>query len=168
MADQPSIFNKRATEKLRNPDDLDKYVRITHPSVWMVLGACAILIVGLLAWGVFGAVTTSVSGMGVVVNGKAVCYLDAEDATKVDEGDTAVVDGVQMKVAAVSTVPMSREEVDRELQSDYLLSALMNSDWAYKVVFEGDTSDMTQGVPVDMSITVERIAPISLVLGSSS
>ena len=168
MADQPNIFNKRATEKLRNPDDLDKYVRITHPSVWMVLGACAILIVGLLIWGVFGAVTTSVSGMGVVVNGEAVCYLDAEDATKVDEGDTAVVDGVQMKVAAVSTVPMSREEVDRELQSDYLLSALMNSDWAYKVVFEGDTSDMTQDVPVDMSITVERIAPISLILGSSS
>jgi len=166
VADQPNIFNKRATEKLRNPDDLDKYVRITHPSVWMVLGACAILIVGLLIWGVFGAVTTSVSGMGVVVNGEAVCYLDAEDATKVDEGDTAVVDGVQMKVAAVSTVPMSREEVDRELQSDYLLSALMNSDWAYKVVFEGDTSDMTQDVPVDMSITVERIAPISLILRS--
>ena len=168
MADQPNIFNKRATEKLRNPDDLDKYVRITHPSVWMVLGACAILIVGLLAWGVFGAVTTSVSGMGVVVNGEAVCYLGAEDATKVDEGDAAVVDGVQMKVAAVSAVPMSREEVGRELQSDYLLSALMSSDWAYKVVFEGDTSDMTQDVPVDMSITVERIAPISLILGSSS
>ncbi len=168
MADQPNtnIFNKRATEKLRNPDDLDKYVRITHPSVWMVLGACAILIVGLLIWGVFGAVTTSVSGMGVVVNGEAVCYLGAEDATKVDEGDAAVVDGVQMKVAAVSAVPMSREEVGRELQSDYLLSALMSSDWAYKVVFEGDTSDMTQGVPVDTSITVERIAPISLILRS--
>ena len=29
-----SIFNLKASEKLRNPDDLDKYIRVTKPSVW--------------------------------------------------------------------------------------------------------------------------------------
>ena len=67
MADaKTSIFNKRATEKLRSPDDLDKYVRVTSPSVWVILAACIILIVGLLAWGLFGAVTTNVQATGVV------------------------------------------------------------------------------------------------------
>ena len=81
MADVNStIFNKRAAEKLRSPDDLDKFVRVTNPSVWVVLAACVALLAGLLAWGVFGAVTSSVSTTGVAINGKAMCFLDAEDA----------------------------------------------------------------------------------------
>ena len=32
MAEQTrTIFNQRAAEKLRSPDDLDKYVRVTNP-----------------------------------------------------------------------------------------------------------------------------------------
>ena len=60
-----SIFNKKASEKLRNPDDLDKYLRVTNPSVWIVIAACVVLLLGLLAWGVFGTVSTSVKGIGV-------------------------------------------------------------------------------------------------------
>lgn len=60
----PSIFNKRATERLRSPDDLEKYVQVTNPSVWVVLGACIALLAGLLAWGIFGTVSTNVSAQG--------------------------------------------------------------------------------------------------------
>jgi hypothetical protein len=49
-----SIFTKKATDKLRSPDDLDEYVRVTNPSVWVVLAACIVLLVGLFAWAVFG------------------------------------------------------------------------------------------------------------------
>ena len=38
MADeQNSIFTKKASDKLRSPDDLNEYVRVTNPSVWVVL-----------------------------------------------------------------------------------------------------------------------------------
>ena len=163
-----SIFNKRATEKLRSPDDLDRYVRVTNPSVWVVLAACAALLVGLLAWGVFGAVTTSVSTTGVVANGKAMCFLSADDTAKVKEGDAAYVSGVPMKVAGVSKVPLSRDEARDELGSDYLVSTLLSDDWEYQVSFDGDTSVLEQGVPLTVSITTERIAPISLILRGNS
>ena len=168
MADVPSsIFNKKATEKLRSPDDLDKYVRVTNPSVWVALIACIALLAGLLAWGVFGAVTTSVSATGVCIKGEAMCLLSAEDVAKVDVGDEATVQGKRMKVASISSVPQSRGEVEKILSSDYLLSTLMKEDWAYLAVFEGDTSSLPEGVPLSVSITVERIAPISLILGGS-
>lgn len=167
MADSPSIFNKKATEKLRNPDDLDKFVRVTNPGVWVVLVACVMLVAGLLAWGIFGAVTTSVSGTGVVIDGQAMCFLPAEDATKVDEGDIASIGGRSMKVEDVSAVPLSRDEADKVLASDYLVSTLMKSDWAYKVVFDGDVAGLPNDVPIDVSITVERVAPITLVLGGT-
>ena len=160
-----SIFNRKATEKLRSPDDLDKYVRVTNPSVWVALAACIAFLVGLLIWGTLGAVTTSVSATGVCIKGQAVCFLSAEDAAKVHIGDAASVDGEHLKVASVSPVPLSREEANRSLQSDYLVSTLLKEDWAYQVVFEGDTSQLAQDVPLTVNITVERIAPINLILG---
>lgn len=158
------IFNQRATEKLRNPDDLDKYLQITNPSVWVVLAACIALLAGLLAWGIFGAVTTSVSTTGVNVNGRVMCFLTAEDAAKVHVGDAANVDGKQMTVSAVSDVPVSRKEAGITLKSDYLVSTLMQGDWAYLVDFEGTTEDLADGVPLAVQITTERVAPLSLVL----
>ncbi|MDO4532121.1 MAG: hypothetical protein Q4C36_00195 [Coriobacteriia bacterium] len=167
MADTTSsIFNKKATEKLRSPDDLDKYVRVTNPSVWVVFGACVALLVGLLAWGIFGSVATSVSTTGACVDDKAICFLTAEESTKVKEGDAANVDGERMTVVRIEPTPVSVDEAHAILGSDYLVSALVKENWGYQVTFEGDTSGLAAGVPLAVNITTERIAPISLILGS--
>ena len=163
---QKSIFNKRATERLRSPDDLDKYVRVTNPSVWVVLVACIALVAGLLAWGVFGAVTSSVTATGSVVDGKAMCFLKADDVAKVDRGEPANVGGVQMTVGDIAFVPLSRDEAGRLLSNDYLVNTLVQTDWVYSVEFEGDASSLAENVPISVNIMVERVAPISLVLGN--
>ena len=166
MADaSSSIFNKRATEKLRSPDDLDKYVRVTNPSIWVLLGACVALLVGLFIWGIFGSVTTSVPATGVVHKGQAMCFLSAEDAAKVKEGDIANFGGQTMTVVEVAAIPLSSEEVSEMLGSDYLASVLVEEEWAYQVVFRGAAEDLEPGIPISISITTERIAPISLILG---
>lgn len=167
MADKPgSIFNPKATEKLRSPDDLERYVRVTNPSVWAVLAACIALLAGLLAWGVFGAVSTSVAATGVSVDGTAMCFLPAEDVAKVHVGDAASVDGRQLTVAEVAAVPLSRDEAHEQLGSDYLVASLLEGDWAYQVVFEGTgASELASNVPLTVSIVTERVAPIALILG---
>ena len=181
MADAtPSIFNKKAAEKLRNPDDLDKFVRVTNPSVWVVLAACVCLIAGLLAWGIFGSMTTSISTTGAVVDISAVaesaetygldksktaiCFLSAKDVAEVSVGDDAVVGGVPMKVQFISPIPASPDEWDNVLKSKYLAKALFDGDWAYPVAFEGDISQLEDNVPLTAVITTDRIAPVSLIL----
>ena len=164
MPEAPSsIFNQKATDKLRSPDDLDRFIRVTNPSVWVMLAACVALLAGLLAWGIFGAVSTSVTSTGVSIKGKTMCFLDAENAAKVHEGDTAYVGGERMEVKTVSSVPYSRDEARGILGNDYLVSTLVNGDWAYVVGFSG-RSGLTDGVPLTVTITVERVAPISLIL----
>lgn len=160
-----SIFSQAATDRLRSPDDLDKYVRVTNPSVWAILVACIALVAGLLAWGVFGSVTTSISTTGAAVDGKPLCFLSAQEVAKVNEGDIANVDGSGMTVSHVATVPLSRAEVADVLKSDYLVSALAHEDWVYEVDFSGDASGLADKVPVSVNITVQRTAPIMLVLG---
>lgn len=169
MADaRSSIFNKKAAEKLRSPDDLDRYVRVTNPSVWIVLLACAALLAGILAWGIFGAVTTSVTTTGTCVNGRAMCFLSADDVATVHVGDAALVDGRQMTVSEISSVPLSAYEAYEVLDSDYLVSTLVQQEWVYQVVFEGDISGIEEGVPLSVSIITERVAPISLILGDNA
>ena len=163
-----SIFNKKATEKLRSPDDLDKYVRVTNPSVWLVLVACLAMLIGLLAWGIFGAVTTSVATTGTCVEGRAVCFLSADDAAKVSVGNVAMVGGERMTGSSVSSIPLSISEASSVLKSDYLVSTLVQEDWAYQINFEGDTSELSEGVPLVVNITTERVAPLSLILGGTN
>ena len=159
-----SIFNKQATDRLNSPDDLDRYIRATNPSSWMVLVAVLALVLGLLAWGVFGSVSTSVSATGTCVDGQVVCLLDASQAAKVGEGDSAYVSGAQATVSSVSAVPVSRDEAREILPGDYLVDTLMPGDWAYLVTLEVSAT-LSEGVPLDVSITTESTAPISLVLG---
>jgi hypothetical protein len=169
MADMTKpIFNRAATDKLRSPDDLDKYVRVTNPSVWVILAACIALLVGLLAWGVFGAVTTNVSATGVSIDGRAMCFLTAEDVAKVHVGDNVSVNGEGMTVAKVATVPVSRDEAHGIMKSDYLVSTLVNGDWVYQVTFEGDASDLPDSVPLSVNITTDQIPPIRLILGGNA
>ena len=168
MADTTSsIFNKRATEKLRSPDDLDKYVRVTNPSIWAVLGASVAILIGLLAWGIFGSVTTSVSCLGVVYEDEAMCFLSTEDVTHVNVGDVANFGGTTLVVSEVARVPFSEYEIWDLLQSDYLSDVFSAGGWVYRVDFEGDVSGLEQGVPLGVSITTERVAPISLIFGGT-
>lgn len=169
MADlASSIFNKKAADKLKNPDDLDKYVRVTNPSVWVVLTACIVLLAGLLGWGVFGTVTTNVNTSGVCVDGKVMCFLTTEDVSKIHEGNSALVDGKSVTVSKVEELPLSRSEVSALLESDYLVSVLMEEDWVYPVTFKAEQgTPFAERVPLQASIIVERVAPISLALGGT-
>jgi hypothetical protein len=161
-----SIFNEKAPKKLRSPDDLDKCLQVTNPSVWAALAACLALLLGLLVWGVFGSVTSRLSTTGVRGEDATMWFLTVEDAAKVDKGDEAFVGCERMTVATVSSIPYSRAELADALGSDYLVNALTdNDDWAFVVAFDGDSSELPEGVPLTVTITTERIAPIRVILG---
>ena len=166
MSEQSNIiYSEKAAKKLRSADDLDKYLHMTSPRTWIVLTACAALILGLLAWGIFGAVTTSISATGVRVGGQAICFLSEDDAANVQPGDPAKLSDVEMTVSKVSSIPVSREEAKQILISDYLTESLLTDDWAYMVEFEGNVSALPESVPLRASITTERVAPITLLTG---
>lgn len=165
MADAGNpIFNQKAAERLRSPDDLDRYVQVTNPSVWVVLFACLALLAGLLIWGVFGTVSTSVDATAVSVNGQTMCFLTTDAVHQVKEGDEVNVNGRKMKIASVAGVPVSRNEASGILNSDYLESIVVPDEWAYQVILEGETDPAMEGIPQQANITTERIPPISLIL----
>ena len=50
------IFREKSIERISSPEELNDYIRVTSPSVWLVLAALIILLAGMLAWSVLGTV----------------------------------------------------------------------------------------------------------------
>ena len=51
-----NIFRKESLDRISSPEKLNDYIRVTTPSVWLVLLAIVLLLAGVIAWSVFGTV----------------------------------------------------------------------------------------------------------------
>lgn len=43
-----SLFRQSSMDRIRSPEQLNDYLRVTHPGVWVLLAAVAVLLAGLL------------------------------------------------------------------------------------------------------------------------
>ena len=59
-----NLFRKKSLDHIESAEQLNDYIRVTSPSVWLVLLAIVLLLVGMLAWSVLGTVE------GVAPNGE--------------------------------------------------------------------------------------------------
>ena len=51
-----SIFRQKSVDRVSIPEQLNDYIRVATPSVWLVLAALVVLLAGMLAWSVLGRV----------------------------------------------------------------------------------------------------------------
>lgn len=56
-----NLFRKKSLERISSPEQLDDYIKVTTPSVWIILIAIGILLAGTIIWGVFGEITINTS-----------------------------------------------------------------------------------------------------------
>ena len=52
MNEKKNIFRKANLERMSSPEKLNDYIRVSNPSVWVILVAIAILLIGVLVWGI--------------------------------------------------------------------------------------------------------------------
>ena len=51
-----NIYREKSINQVNQPEDLNDYIRVTTPSVWIVLIAVALLLAAILGWMIFGTV----------------------------------------------------------------------------------------------------------------
>lgn len=170
-----SIFRQSAMNRIASVDDLDRYIHVSNPSVWVVLGAILVMLIGFTYWGATSSIPTTVSGAGIVMEEKAddgsllvECYFDAEAVANMDSSDQAMVNNIEGRVVSVDDVPLSKSELASMLGSDFAMEVLGVSTWNYRVVIqlkvpEGSSLDAKKVVPV--KVTVLERSPLSLVFG---
>ena len=82
------IFRKKSLDKVKSPESLDDYIRVSNPGVWLLLISVIILLIGACVWGIFGHIDSTVPASVRVESGKAVCFIADEDISSVQVGLT--------------------------------------------------------------------------------
>ena len=83
-----AIFRKKSLDKVKSPENLDDYIRVSNPGVWLLLISVIVLLIGACIWGAFGHVDSTVSSGVSIENGVAVCYIADKDISSVQSGMT--------------------------------------------------------------------------------
>lgn len=101
------IFRKKSLDKVKSPENLDDYIRVSNPGVWLLLISVIVLLAGVCVWGMFGHIDSTVPATVRVENGSAVCYISEENITGITEGmivkfgsGEAVIDKIGVKEQA--------------------------------------------------------------------
>lgn len=153
------FFRKKSIERVTSPEQLNDYIRVSNPGVWMILAAVVILLAGVCVWGVFGRLDTKKQASGVCENGKLTCYIKSEDISDVKEDTIISVDGKEYTVKSVSASPV---RLDGEKDSYLIyLGGFSETDWVY--VATVDSPDLADG-EYSVDVITKRVSPISFVL----
>lgn len=60
------LFRKAALDKLASPERLDVLMQVTSPKGWIALWTIAALLVGVVAWSIFGSLPERIDGQGIL------------------------------------------------------------------------------------------------------
>ncbi len=75
MADDISkLFSEKAVKNLRDPEQLDSFIRLTSPVGWVVLIIIALILLAVTIWGFLGSIPVRVLGQGVIVTQDSLSY----------------------------------------------------------------------------------------------
>ncbi len=95
-------MESRDANRLSSPEQLDDYLKVTSPKVWVLLAAIVLLLAGLLLWGGFTTVESYATGTARAVGGElVVTFDDAEKADRVQPGMQVEIGDVRAEVLAV-------------------------------------------------------------------
>ena len=152
------LFRQKSVDKVSSPEQLNEYIRVANPGVWLVLAAIVILLAGVIVWGCIGHLDTTLPSAIVANDGYAALYIKEADAEKLAVGMTVRAGDGEYAITEISAVPF---KLDESL-SDYAVhaSGLTVGDWVYIVGVSGDFADGVHKA----EIVIESISPISFIL----
>ncbi len=150
-----SIFREKSLQRVSSPEQLNDYIRVTSPGIWLTLSAAIVLLVGFLVWGVVGTLETKLSAVAVSENGKTVCYIKESEIDKMDLSDAVRLGDKEYAMTEMADEPI----VVDESFSDYALrvGGLSAGEWVYPMTLSETLPD---GV-YEVSVVTERVSPIS-------
>ena len=151
------IFRKKSINRMSSPEQLNDYIKVTNPGVWMALAAIVILLVGVCVWGVFGTLETKLSVAAVSRDGQTVLYVKEDNIASVRENMSVYIGDETYKVTSVSAQPVAVTDTISEYARH--TGELSIGEWVYIVQINGNMPD---GV-YKAQIVTDSVSPLYFV-----
>jgi hypothetical protein len=150
-----SIFRKESMEQISSPEQLNDYIRVSNPGIWIVLAAIIVFLGAGAFWAASAAIPTTVSTQALVESpGRYVCYLPLD--TGVKAGMNVQVAGAEGRVSMVGETPLSYAEAAGTLPNDYTAYALGITDWNIRV-------EILLATDLPMADSAGTLRPVSII-----
>lgn len=151
------LFREKSIERVSSPEELNDYVRVANPSVWLLLGSVIILLTGVCIWGIFGRLDTKISVNARCKDGMVTCYLREDDAEKLTSGMTVTI---KDKEYTIEKPELIRVQITEEPSELAYVSGWSQGQSGYAISFPAELPDGTY----EADLVVESVSPISFVI----
>ena len=102
MMERSSLYRKSSMERIQSPEQLTDYLRVTNPTVWVLLVAVVVLLVGVLIWSSFTYIGSFAEGSATVEGGVMTVTFDDETlARNVEAGMIVTVGETSSTITSV-------------------------------------------------------------------
>jgi len=156
------IFRKKSLDRVSSPEDLNSYLRITNPPLWFVLAAVILILIGAVVWGTFCKIETSESGVAVVHQNQAVCYVSESVIASMQVGNMVRIGEEELYVAAIASDSAAAETVLNDYSMQ--LAGFSRGEYVYAMSLNGELKDGNYACKV----VTESISPITFLISSSN
>lgn len=92
------IFRKKSLDKIKSPENLDDYIKVSNPGVWLVLIAIIAILIGTVIWSIFGYIDSYIKVDALADNGNVTCYVSEEDLECIENGLEVKIGDVTGKI----------------------------------------------------------------------
>ena len=133
-----SIFRKKALDEIRSPEQINEYIKVTNPGIWVILAAVVLLFAGLFAWAAIGRLETTATAIAMIEDGTARISLTGTAAAPITSDMAVRINGTDYDISTVQ-----RDEYGRQVAR----ASVPLADGAY-----------------DAKIILETISPISFLI----
>ena len=62
-----SIFRQKSLDRMSSPEEIDNYMKVTRPSLWLTLGVIVLLLAALILWSVTARIEATTVSDGQTV-----------------------------------------------------------------------------------------------------
>lgn len=151
------LFRKESLKRVESPDELDKYVHVTNPGIWILLAALVVILIGGCVWGFFGRLNTIVKGACVSEQGVQHCIVTESDGERIKEGMQVKVADSFGTVTEVEIFPVLYGEV-----AAHYHYPIDKSEYNLKVLEFTSKTNIPDGMYY-MEVIIESKSPLSFV-----
>lgn len=146
-------------KKVNSPEQLNQYIRLSNPGVWILLLAIVVLLVGVCIWGYFGKIDTKIKTVVVSDNNTSYLYVKEEDIAKINNGMQVELNNNENTYEIVS-IEESPEKVTDDMD-EYArhLGNFQVGEWVYKCRLNKKLKEGTYSA----NVVIESIAPMTFI-----
>ena len=146
-------------KKVNSPEQLNQYIRLSNPGVWILLLAIVVLLVGVCIWGYFGKIDTKLKTVVVSDNNSSYLYVKEEDVLKIKDGMQVQLNNndATLEIVDIEETPEKvTEDMDEYARH---LGNLQIGEWVYKCKLNKSVKEGTYSA----NVIIESIAPMTFI-----